>query len=118
MGAFYGALTSLIEMAFAFLGNSILAFPFFPINLFDWLTRHLPGVVIHTAIQLIVSTITALAYLYGCQVSRTNSSTDSGFGHGDRICLPWPVFQGTTGLRIMSNAPESVPFARRVMQFT
>jgi DMSO/TMAO reductase YedYZ molybdopterin-dependent catalytic subunit len=60
MGAFYGTLTSLIVMAFAYLGNSIFALPFFPFNLFDWLTRHLPGVVIHAAIRLMVTAITAL----------------------------------------------------------
>ena len=60
MGAFYGALTGLVVMAIAFLGNLIFAFPFFPFILFDWLTRHLPGAVIDTAIQLIVSVITAL----------------------------------------------------------
>ncbi len=60
VGVGFGALTSLIVMAFAYLGNAFFSLPFFPFNIFDWLTRHLPGVVIHTVIQLMVSAITAL----------------------------------------------------------
>jgi hypothetical protein len=60
IGALFGLLTSLTVMAFAYLGNAILTLPFFPFNLFDWLTRHLPGAVIHATIQLMVSAITAL----------------------------------------------------------
>ena len=60
VGALYGLLTSLIVMAFAYLGNAFLTFPFFPFSLFDWLTRHLPGAVIHTTIQIMVSVIIAL----------------------------------------------------------
>ena len=59
-GVLYGIPTSLIAMALAYLGNAIFAFPFFPFDLFDWLTRHLPGVVIDTAIRMMVSVITAL----------------------------------------------------------
>ena len=86
MGALYGTLTSLIVMAFAYLGNSIFALPFFPFNLFDWLTRHLPGVVIHTAIQLMVTCHHRTGpgtYRYGCQVGRTNPGIDPGIDHRD-----------------------------------
>jgi DMSO/TMAO reductase YedYZ molybdopterin-dependent catalytic subunit len=60
LGMLYGLCTSFIVMAFAYLGFAIFALPFFPFNLFDWLARHLPGAVIHSFIQLMVSLITAL----------------------------------------------------------
>ena len=60
MGILSGVSTSLIVMALAYLGNAIFSFPFFPFDLFDWLTRHLPGVLINTTIRVMVSMITAL----------------------------------------------------------
>jgi hypothetical protein len=60
LGVLVGALTSLVVMALAYLGNLLLALPFFPFDLFDWLTRHLPGVVIEFTLRLMISLITVL----------------------------------------------------------
>jgi DMSO/TMAO reductase YedYZ molybdopterin-dependent catalytic subunit len=60
MGALVGFLTSLITMAFSYLGNLWLSLSFFPFDLFDWLTRHLPGSVIEFVLQRMISLIAFL----------------------------------------------------------
>ena len=60
IGALYGLLTSLIVMAVSFLANLVLALPFLPFDLFEGLTRILPGAVVDKGIQTMVKIITAL----------------------------------------------------------
>jgi DMSO/TMAO reductase YedYZ molybdopterin-dependent catalytic subunit len=60
MGAVFGLITSLVAMALAYLANVLFSLPFFPFDIFDWLSRHLPGPVIDTVIRTMVSVITAL----------------------------------------------------------
>jgi DMSO/TMAO reductase YedYZ molybdopterin-dependent catalytic subunit len=60
IGALAGLSTSLIVMAVSFIGNVLLDFPFFPFDIFDWLTRHLPGSVIETGLSTMIKLINAL----------------------------------------------------------
>ena len=60
VGALFGLLTSLALMAVSYLGNLLVNLPFLPFDLFDWLTRHLPGSIVETGIRSMVAIITAL----------------------------------------------------------
>ena len=60
VGAMFGFLTSLALMAVSYLGNVLINLPFLPFDLFDWLTRHLPGPVVEGGIQTMVTIIRAL----------------------------------------------------------
>ena len=60
MGAIIGFLTSLVAMAISYLGNIWVGLPFFPFDLFDWLTRHLPGSIIEFVLRSMIALITAL----------------------------------------------------------
>ena len=60
LGALFGFLTSLIDMALSYLGNIWLGLPFFPFDLFDWLTRNLPGSIIEFGLRNMIALITAL----------------------------------------------------------
>jgi DMSO/TMAO reductase YedYZ molybdopterin-dependent catalytic subunit len=60
VGALFGLLTSLALMAVSYLGNLLVNLPFLPFDLFDWLTRHLPGSIVETGIGSMVAIITAL----------------------------------------------------------
>ncbi len=60
VGAMFGLLTSLALMAVSYLGNLLVGLPFLPFDLFDWLTRRLPGSVVETGIRSMVAIITAL----------------------------------------------------------
>jgi DMSO/TMAO reductase YedYZ molybdopterin-dependent catalytic subunit len=60
IGALYGFLTSLVVMAVSYLGYAVLRLPFLPFDLFDWLTRNLPGGLVATGIGTMVSIITSL----------------------------------------------------------
>ncbi len=60
VGALFGLLTSLALMAVSYLGNILVNLPFLPFDLFDWLTRHLPGAIVEGAIQTMVTIIRAL----------------------------------------------------------
>jgi len=60
VGALFGFLTSLALMAVSYLGNVLINLPFLPFDLFDWVTRILPGSVVETGIQTMVTIITAL----------------------------------------------------------
>jgi DMSO/TMAO reductase YedYZ molybdopterin-dependent catalytic subunit len=57
LGALLGGITSLALMALFFLGEQFAGLPFVPFDLFDWLSRVLPGDVITTGIDFIVGTI-------------------------------------------------------------
>lgn len=56
-GALVGGLTSLPLMAIWFLGERLAKLPFVPFDIFDWLTRTLPGDVITLGIDAIVRII-------------------------------------------------------------
>ena len=60
IGTLIGFLSSLVVMAISYLGNIWLALPFFPFDLFDWLTRHLPGSIIEFTLKFMVSIINSL----------------------------------------------------------
>ncbi len=59
-GILLGFLSSLILMAISYLANAFLGFPFLPFDLFNWLTRTLPGSLISGVIAAMVSIITTL----------------------------------------------------------
>ncbi len=59
-GALTGALISLPVIALTYLGMVIGSLPFVPFDIFDWMTRHLPGPFITLAIQTMVRIITRL----------------------------------------------------------
>lgn len=56
-GALLGGLTSLPLLALFYLGNRWLSLPFVPFDVFDWLTRMLPGNVITAGIDLLVRVV-------------------------------------------------------------
>jgi DMSO/TMAO reductase YedYZ molybdopterin-dependent catalytic subunit len=60
IGALSGFLTSLVTMALSYLGNVWLSLPFFPFDIFDWLTRHLPGSIIEAGLSTMIRLINAL----------------------------------------------------------
>jgi DMSO/TMAO reductase YedYZ molybdopterin-dependent catalytic subunit len=60
ISALYGFLTGLVLLALSYLGNAWFELPFLPFDLFDWLTRHLPGSIIEGGIRTMVSIIIAL----------------------------------------------------------
>jgi DMSO/TMAO reductase YedYZ molybdopterin-dependent catalytic subunit len=60
MGSLFGFLTSLIVMAISYLGNLWLGLPFFPFDIFDWLTRHLPGSIIEAGLSTMIKVIGVL----------------------------------------------------------
>jgi DMSO/TMAO reductase YedYZ molybdopterin-dependent catalytic subunit len=59
-GALVGLATSLVMMATSYLGSTLLGLPFLPFDLFDWLTRVLPGGIIKPILGLMISIISAL----------------------------------------------------------
>ena len=60
VSALLGGLTSLPVMAVSYLGKQWLNLPFLPFDLFDWLARVLPGRVIISGIDAMVTLITAV----------------------------------------------------------
>ncbi len=60
LSAVLGGLTALPLMALLYLGERLAGLPFVPFDLFDWLTRVLPGGVITLGIDAIVSAIATL----------------------------------------------------------
>jgi DMSO/TMAO reductase YedYZ molybdopterin-dependent catalytic subunit len=52
-----GGLTALTVVALAYLGNHLVGLPFFPFDLFDWVTRILPGGLVIGAIELMVKVL-------------------------------------------------------------
>jgi DMSO/TMAO reductase YedYZ molybdopterin-dependent catalytic subunit len=59
-GALVGLATSLVMMATSYLGSVLLGLPFLPFDLFDWLTRVLPGGLIEAVLGTMISIISAL----------------------------------------------------------
>ena len=60
LSALVGFLTSLVVMAISYLGYLWAGLPFFPFDLFDWLTRYLPGSIIEFGLRNMIALITAL----------------------------------------------------------
>jgi DMSO/TMAO reductase YedYZ molybdopterin-dependent catalytic subunit len=60
IGAFLGAISALAVTALAYLGQWIASLPFVPFDIFDWLTRALPGGVITFMIDSMVMVISGL----------------------------------------------------------
>lgn len=52
-----GGLTALTVVALAYLGNQLVGLPFFPFDLFDWITRILPGGLVIATIELMVKVL-------------------------------------------------------------
>ena len=59
-GAFLGTLSSLVVIGLMYLGEQAASLPFVPFDVFDWLTRVLPGDVLTFTIDLIVGIISFL----------------------------------------------------------
>lgn len=59
-GGLWGAFTALTVVALTYLGERWLALPFVPFDIFDWMTRTLPGGVITFGIDTIVTLISRL----------------------------------------------------------
>lgn len=60
MGALVGLITSLPVIALLYLGEQFAGLPFVPFDLFDWLTRTLPGNIITAGIGTIVNIVRGL----------------------------------------------------------
>src|SRR3990170_5867753 len=56
-GAFLGILSSLTLIGLLSLGDSLFGFPFVPFDIFDWMSRSLPGWLIGTVISTMVAII-------------------------------------------------------------
>jgi DMSO/TMAO reductase YedYZ molybdopterin-dependent catalytic subunit len=59
-GGLAGGFTALTVVALAYLGNRLAGLPFFPFDLFDWVTRILPGRLVIATIELMVKVLDAL----------------------------------------------------------
>lgn len=57
VGALLGALSSVAIIAILFLANQAAGFPFVPFDIFDWMSRNLPGALIAAVISVMVSVI-------------------------------------------------------------
>jgi DMSO/TMAO reductase YedYZ molybdopterin-dependent catalytic subunit len=60
LGLVIGALTSVVLTSVLALGHALAGLPFLPFDVFEWLTRILPGRLLTAAIDLIVSVVMAL----------------------------------------------------------
>ena len=60
IGAWVGLLLTAALIALFYLANQLLGLPFVPFDLFDWLSRILPGAVITFSIDIIVNLISTL----------------------------------------------------------
>jgi DMSO/TMAO reductase YedYZ molybdopterin-dependent catalytic subunit len=60
LGALAGALLTLPLLAALFLARQLVGLPFVPFDLFDWLTRQLPGALITSGIDAMVATVRGL----------------------------------------------------------
>jgi DMSO/TMAO reductase YedYZ molybdopterin-dependent catalytic subunit len=56
----YGGLTTVVIVALTYLGSRLASLPFIPFDIFDWMTRHLPGALINLTIDTMVRLITSL----------------------------------------------------------
>ena len=59
-GALVGALLTAPLLAVMYLGDQLAGLPFVPFDLFDWMTRVLPGPVITFGIETMINTLTRL----------------------------------------------------------
>ena len=59
-GALVGGVLSLPVMALLYLGQQVVQLPFVPFDLFDWLTRVLPGDIITVGVDSIIGLIRTL----------------------------------------------------------
>lgn len=59
-GGWLGALSALIVVALVYLGEQLAGLPFVPFDIFDWMTRVLPGGLITFVVDTIVRLITSL----------------------------------------------------------
>ena len=60
IGAILGGVTSLPVIGLMYLGQRVLELPFVPFDIFDWMTRTLPGPVLTFGIDTMVSIVTFL----------------------------------------------------------
>lgn len=66
-GLILGAISALPLIAISYLGNALAGLPFLPFDLFDWMTRVLPGSLVTFGIDSMVTTLRAV----GLSVSET-----------------------------------------------
>jgi len=59
-GALIGLVTSLVMMATSYLGSILLGLPFLPFDLFDWMTRVLPGAIIKPVLESMIFLISSM----------------------------------------------------------
>ncbi len=72
-----GGLTAVVMIALTYLGQRLASLPFMPFDIFDWMTRHLPGAVINFVIATMVNVITALRL---GPTASTAKSVENGIG--------------------------------------
>ena len=60
LGGLLGALSALTVVALAYLGEQLAGLPFVPFDVFDWMTRALPGALITFGVDTLVQVITSL----------------------------------------------------------
>lgn len=60
-GALFGLLTSLPVIALNYLGQAVAGLPFVPFDIFDWMTRTLPGGLLTFVIDTLVGLINSLS---------------------------------------------------------
>ena len=56
-----GGLTAGVMIGLTYLGQRLAGLPFMPFDIFDWMTRHLPGALINFVIASMVQVISALS---------------------------------------------------------
>src|SRR3972149_1065558 len=59
-GALVGALLTAPLLAVMYLGDQLAGLPFVPFDLFDWMTRVLPGPVVTFGVETMINTLTRL----------------------------------------------------------
>jgi DMSO/TMAO reductase YedYZ molybdopterin-dependent catalytic subunit len=60
IGALIGAFLTLLSITVFFLGSQVAGLPFVPFDVFDWMARVLPGSLVRTGIETMVSGIRAV----------------------------------------------------------
>ena len=71
-GAFWGGLTTAPLIALMYLGNQLFDLAFVPFDVFDWMTRLLPGPVVTFGIDLMINTLRFL----GINVANTAKTAE------------------------------------------
>ncbi len=72
-----GGSISIVLMALTYIGERLVGLPFMPFDIFDWMSRHLPGALINFVIDTMVKTITALKL---GPTASTAKSVENGIG--------------------------------------